>query len=48
MDITMLFKNVKFDKPSASQFDAPKDMTKYTSMMSLMQQEMMKRMNPGK
>jgi hypothetical protein len=48
MDITMLFKNVKFDKPAASQFAAPEGMTKYTSVMSLMQQEMMKRMNPGK
>jgi len=48
MDVTMLFKNVKFDKPAAAQFDAPSGMTKYTSMMSLMQQEMMKRMNPGK
>ncbi len=48
MDITMLFKRVKFDKPAASQFAAPEGMTKYTSVMSLMQQEMMKRMNPGK
>lgn len=47
MDITMLFKNVKFDKPAASEFAAPEGMTKYKSMMSLMQQEMMKRMNPG-
>jgi hypothetical protein len=44
MDITMLFKNVKFDKPDAKLFKAPSDHTKYDSLMSLMQKEMMKRM----
>jgi hypothetical protein len=44
MDIAMSFKNVKFDKPEAKLFKAPSDFTKYDSMMSLMQQEVMKRM----
>lgn len=47
MDVTLLFKNVKFDKPDAKQFKAPADHTKYDSAMSLMQQEMAKRMGAG-
>ena len=31
----MLFKDVKMDKPDATQFDLPADFTKYDSMMSL-------------
>jgi hypothetical protein len=42
--MTMLFKDVKLSKPDAAQFEPPSDMKKYDSMMSLMQQEMMKRM----
>ncbi len=34
--MVMLFKDVKLDKPDASQFDLPTDFTKYDSMMSLM------------
>jgi hypothetical protein len=33
---TMLFKDVKLDKPDASEFEVPSDFTKYDSMMSLM------------
>ena len=40
----MQFKDVKFDKPEASQFAPPAAYKKYDSMMSMMQQEMMKKM----
>lgn len=43
-EFTMLFTNVKFDKPKQDLFTPPTSMTKYDSMMALMQQEMMKRM----
>jgi hypothetical protein len=42
--VTMQFKDIKLAKPDASQFDVPSDCTKYDSMMSMMQQVMMKRM----
>jgi hypothetical protein len=42
--ITMLYKDVKFDKPDAKLFEPPTDYKKYDSQMALMQQEMMKRM----
>jgi len=47
--VTMLFKDVKLEKPDASLFDPPADFTKYDSMMSMMQQQMMKKMGgpPG-
>jgi hypothetical protein len=45
--ITMLFKDVKLTKPEASLFDPPTDYKKYTNMMEMMQQEMMKRMGEG-
>jgi outer membrane lipoprotein-sorting protein len=41
---TMLFKNVKLDRPDAAQFEPPAGFKKYDSMMAMMQQEMMKRM----
>ena len=44
---TMLFKDVKLSKPDAAQFEPPSDFKKYDSVMSLMQQEMMKRMGGG-
>jgi hypothetical protein len=44
---TMLFKDVKFDRPDAAQFEAPAGFKKYDSMMTMMQQEMMKRMGGG-
>jgi hypothetical protein len=34
--MVMLFKDVKMDKPDASQFELPSDYTKYDDMMSLM------------
>ena len=43
--VVILFKDVKFAKPAADQFEAPSDYKKYENMMALMQQEMMKRMN---
>ena len=42
--MTMLFKNVKLSKPSASQFEPPTGMKRYDNPMALMQEEMMKRM----
>lgn len=46
--VTMLFKEVKLAKPEAKLFDAPSDLKRYDNMMSLMQEEMMKRMDSGK
>lgn len=46
-DITLHFKTVKLTKPAGSEFDLPSDFTKYDSMMSLMQHEMMKHMQNG-
>jgi len=43
-DITIKYKDVKFEKPDANLFDAPSDFTKYNSMQTMMQTEMMKRM----
>ena len=43
----MVFKDVKLTKPAASLFTPPSDYKKYDTMMSLMQQEMMKRMGGG-
>jgi len=45
---TMLFKDVKFDRPDAAQFEPPSGFKKYENMMTLMQQEMMKRMGGGR
>ena len=42
--VTMLFKDVKLDKPDAGLFDPPSGFTKYDSMQSMMQQQMMKRL----
>jgi hypothetical protein len=44
---TMLFKDIKLDRPDAAQFDPPAGFKKYDNMMALMQQEMMKRMGGG-
>ena len=38
---TVLFKNVKFDKPAASQFEAPKDFEKFANMQQMMMKKMM-------
>lgn len=45
--MVMLFKDVKLAKPEASLFDPPSDYKKHDNIMSLMQQEMMKRMGGG-
>ncbi len=44
---TIMFKNVKFSKPEASQFEPPTSLKKYDNMQSMMQEEMMKRMTQG-
>ncbi len=44
--VTMLFRNPSLTKPDAALFEPPAGFQKYDSMMSLMQQEMMKRMGP--
>ena len=46
--VTMLFKDVKFDRPDAAQFEPPAGFQKYDNMMTMMQQEMMKRMGGGR
>jgi hypothetical protein len=45
--VTMLFKDVKLAKPDDGQFEPPSSFKKYDSMMTMMQQEMMKRMGGG-
>lgn len=45
---TMLFTNIKMEKPDAALFEAPKDYKKYDNQQQLMQQEMMKRMGVQK
>lgn len=40
----MQFKDVKFEKPAADQFGPPAAYKKYDNVMSMMQQEMMKKM----
>jgi hypothetical protein len=44
---TMLFKNVNFATPEASIFDPPTGFTRYESMQTMMQQQMMKRFGAG-
>jgi len=44
---TILFKQVTFAKPDASQFEPPAGFTKYDSPQTMMQTEMMKRMGGG-
>jgi hypothetical protein len=44
---TMLFKDVSFDKPASSGFEAPSGLTKYDSLQTMMQTEMMKKMGGG-
>jgi hypothetical protein len=46
-EVTMSFKNVALDKPSAKLFDAPADFKKYDDVQQMMQTEMMKRMGGG-
>jgi len=42
--VTWLFTDVKLGKPAAALFDPPTDYKKYDSLMALMQEQMMKRM----
>ena len=42
--VTMLFKEVKFARPDAAQFEPPADFTKYDNLMAMMREQMMKRM----
>lgn len=50
----MLFKDVKFTKPEAGQFEPPAEFTKYDNLMTMMREQMMKQMGaegfaiPGK
>lgn len=45
--VTMIFKDIKFAKPDASVFEAPANSTKYTDMMTMMREGVMKKMNVG-
>jgi hypothetical protein len=47
-EATLHFKEVQLGAPDAAQFDAPSGFTKYDNMMSMMQQEMMKRAGRGR
>lgn len=46
-DITMQFKNVTLTKPAASEFDLPANYTRYESIQTMMQTEMMKKLGGG-
>ena len=43
----MLFKAVKFDKPDAGKFEAPKDYERYDNVQAMMQGAMMKKFGGG-
>lgn len=45
--VTMIFKDVKLAKPDASVFEAPANSTKYTDMMTMMREGVMKKMSAG-
>jgi len=45
--VSLSFKDVKFDKVDAAQFDPPSGFTKYTDMQTMMQTEMMKHIPQG-
>ena len=46
-EITMSFKDIALAKPAASAFDLPAGYTKYDSLQTMMQTEMMKKMGGG-
>ncbi len=46
-DVTLVFKNVKLAKPEASQFEPPAGYKKYDNFMTMMQTEVMQRMQQG-
>lgn len=45
--VTMQYKDISFNKPAASLFEAPLGYTKYDNVQTMMQSEMMKRMAGG-
>lgn len=45
--VTMIFRDIKLSKPDASLFEAPANSTKYTDMMTMMREGMMKKMGAG-
>ncbi|MCX8154987.1 MAG: DUF4412 domain-containing protein [Verrucomicrobiae bacterium] len=45
-EVTILYKDIKLDRPAAETFALPADYTKYPGMMELMQGVMMKQMQP--
>lgn len=47
MEVTMLFKDIVLAKPAASAFEVPAGYTRYDSMQTMMQTEMMKKMGGG-
>jgi len=47
MKVTMLFKDVALTKPAASAFEVPAGYTRYDSMQTMMQTEMMKKLGGG-
>ena len=44
---TLRFKDITFEKPAASSFEPPTGLTKYDSLQTMMQTEMMKKMGGG-
>ncbi|HHY85204.1 MAG TPA: DUF4412 domain-containing protein [Verrucomicrobia bacterium] len=44
---TLVFRQVRFGKPAASSFEPPTNMKRYSNVMQMMQEEMMKRMGGG-
>lgn len=44
---TMLFKKISFNKPAADSFETPEGFTKYDSVQTMVQTEMMKKMGGG-
>jgi hypothetical protein len=44
---TMLFKNISLQQPAAGSFEPPSGLTKYASVQTMMQTEMMKKMGGG-
>jgi hypothetical protein len=45
--VTMIFKNVSFEKPAASAFEAPSGYTKYNDVQTMLSTEVMRRMGGG-
>ena len=45
--VTMVFKDVKLAKPEAKLFEVPAGLKRYTNMMTMRQEEMMKKMSEG-